>query len=223
MISDILDIKKGITSIIGSGGKTTLMYVLAEELSNKGRVIVTSSAKIYRPEHIVTLENPAEEDIKSALAENSVICVGKTTEEGKLTAPDIDFSELEKLADYVLCEADGSKGLPLKAHGLYEPVIPPNSAKVIQVIGASGIGGKIKDVCHRPDIYASLTGMSIEDEADAESAAKVIKKESLCHILVINQAASLEDMENAAELAECLNIPVWAGEIREGNLICLRS
>ena len=35
MISDILDIKKGITSIIGSGGKTTLMYVLAEELSNK--------------------------------------------------------------------------------------------------------------------------------------------------------------------------------------------
>ena len=65
--------------------------------------------------------------------------------------------------------------------------------------------------------------MSIEDEADAESAAKVIKKEGLCHILVINQAASLEDMENAAELAEHLNIPVWAGEIREGNLICLRS
>ena len=38
---------------------------------------MTSSAKIYRPEHIVTLENPTEEDIKSALAENSVIMRGK--------------------------------------------------------------------------------------------------------------------------------------------------
>lgn len=222
MISDMLDIKKGITSIIGSGGKTTLMYVLAQELSNKGRVIVASSTKIYPPEHIITLEDPSEEDIKKALAENPIICVGKACGEGKLTAPDMDFERLEKLADYVLCEADGSKGLPLKAHGLYEPVIPPGTTKVIQVMGASGIGGRIKDVCHRPDIYASLAGKSIEDEADADSAARVIKREGLGQVLIINQAASLEDMENAAEVAEGLNIPVWAGEIRKGNLICLR-
>lgn len=222
MISDMLDIKKGVISIIGSGGKTTLMYALAGELSKKGRVIVSSSTKIYPPEHIITLEDPSEEDIKNAFEDNGVICVGKTTPEGKLTAPDISFEKMAGCAEYVLCEADGSKGLPLKAHGIYEPVIPKNSGMIIQVMGISGVGGRIKDVCHRPDIYASLTDRSIEDTVDAAAAAKVIKKEGLCHVLVINQAASLEDMENASEVAENLNIPVWAGEIRKGNLICLR-
>ena len=35
MILEVLNIKKGLTSIIGSGGKTSLMYALAKELSDK--------------------------------------------------------------------------------------------------------------------------------------------------------------------------------------------
>ena len=222
MLSQLLEIKKGVTSIIGSGGKTTLMYVLAGELSKSGRVIVTTTTKIYRPEHIITLENPSLEDIRSAFENNAVICVSKTGDQGKMEAPDISFEAMADTADYVLCEADGSKGLPLKAHGLFEPVLPKNSVKTIQVMGAGGIDGRIKDVCHRPDIYASLTGKTIDDRADARTAAEVIKKEGLGDVLVINQAASLEDMENAAEIAGYLDIPVWAGEIRKGELICLR-
>ena len=47
MLSDILDIKKGITAIIGSGGKTTLMIKLAKELSQKGKVIICTTTHIY--------------------------------------------------------------------------------------------------------------------------------------------------------------------------------
>ena len=65
MISDILNIKRGLTSIIGSGGKTSLMYALAEELSAESRVIVCTTAKIYAPEHIITLYDPSEEEIKA--------------------------------------------------------------------------------------------------------------------------------------------------------------
>ena len=42
-ISRILQIQKGITAIIGGGGKTTLMLTLAQALSRQGRVIVTTS------------------------------------------------------------------------------------------------------------------------------------------------------------------------------------
>ena len=66
MISDILNIKRGLTSIIGSGGKTSLMYDLAEELSAESRVIVCTTAKIYAPEHIITLYDPSEEEISAS-------------------------------------------------------------------------------------------------------------------------------------------------------------
>ena len=92
MISDILNIKRGLTSIIGSGGKTSLMYALAEELSAESRVIVCTTAKIYAPEHIITLYDPSEEEIKRSLYKNGLICVGKAAENGKLILPDIDFT-----------------------------------------------------------------------------------------------------------------------------------
>ena len=50
-ISQLLKIQKGITALIGGGGKTTLMYRLAQELSEVGTVIVSTSTKIIEPEH----------------------------------------------------------------------------------------------------------------------------------------------------------------------------
>ncbi len=41
--------KNSVTGITGSGGKTSMMFLLAEELSKKGRVLVTTSTKIYEP------------------------------------------------------------------------------------------------------------------------------------------------------------------------------
>lgn len=222
MISDILNIKRGLTSIIGSGGKTSLMYALAEELSAESRVIVCTTAKIYAPEHIITLYDPSEEEIKRSLYKNGLICVGKAAENGKLILPDIDFSEILKYADYILCEADGSRGLPLKAHEVYEPVIPKESVETIQVMGVKGIGGKIKNVCHRAELYAELTGLDTEYTVTPQIAAKVINAENLCHKLVINQVENETVIINASETAKYINVPVFAGEIRKGRLKCLQ-
>ncbi len=68
MLSDSLGIKMGLTAIIGGGGKTTLMLCLGRELSKHGRVIITTSAKIYPPENITTLDSPSENDIRKALS-----------------------------------------------------------------------------------------------------------------------------------------------------------
>ncbi len=218
-MTDILNIKRGLTSIAGSGGKTTLMYALAAELSKKGRVIVCTTTKIYRPENIITLESLQKEEIKNIFA----LCVGKDCGEGKITAPDMPFSELLVAADYVLCEADGSKGLPLKAHAEYEPVIPAESTETIGVLGISGVNKRIANVCHRPEIFAELAGLGINDMAAPKAIAEVIIKEGLFDRLIINQVETAEQMSMAEEIAKELDIPVYAGEIRKGRLICLRS
>ncbi|MFR2918534.1 MAG: hypothetical protein ACLTCF_06600, partial [Eggerthellaceae bacterium] len=45
-----MHIQPGFTAIIGGGGKTTLLRVLANELSAQARVIVSTSTKMMMPE-----------------------------------------------------------------------------------------------------------------------------------------------------------------------------
>ena len=208
MLSDSLEIKMGLTAIIGGGGKTTLMLCLGRELSKHGRVIITTSAKIYPPENITTLDSPSENDIRKALSAENMICVGNMGQNGEL-------------ADYVLCEADGSKGLPLKAHLPHEPVIPKNTIKTICVLGISGMGRPAGEVCHRAERFAELAGIGIADAVTPQAAANVINAEGFGDVLVVNQARTAGELKMAKTLAGLCHIPVFAGEIRKGELECL--
>ena len=221
MLSDSLGIKMGLTAIIGGGGKTTLMLCLGRELSKHGRVIITTSAKIYPPENITTLDSPSENDIRKALSAENMICVGNMGQNGKLTPPDIPFERLTELADYVLCEADGSKGLPLKAHLPHEPVIPKNTIKTLCVLGISGMGRPAGEVCHRAERFAELAGIGIADAVTPQAAANVINAEGFGDVLVVNQARTAGELKMAKTLAGLCHIPVFAGEIRKGELECL--
>ena len=49
-LTEIYNIKKGdVVSIVGSGGKTSLLFMLAEELKNEYKVLISTSAKILKP------------------------------------------------------------------------------------------------------------------------------------------------------------------------------
>ena len=147
---------KGITAVIGSGGKTTLLRILAEELS--GTVILTTSTHILPFAGIPLLVTDDIEQVRRALALHRVICTGTPAAEGKLTAPALPFSVLADAADYVIVEADGSKRLPLKAHASHEPVIPENTCKTVCVVGASGFGKPVEQTVHRPELFCTRTG-----------------------------------------------------------------
>lgn len=54
-LCDLLDIRPGVTALIGGGGKTTLMYHLARELRERGTVAVTTTTKIWPPTGIRVL------------------------------------------------------------------------------------------------------------------------------------------------------------------------
>lgn len=108
-ISSLLHVGRGVTAIIGSGGKTTLMEQLAKELSKKGKVILTTTTHIRRPARYPVLEGADESAVAAALAEKNIVCVGEAAEDGKLCAPKISVEALARLADFVLVEADGAK------------------------------------------------------------------------------------------------------------------
>lgn len=220
-IAPLLYIGRGVTALIGGGGKTTLVYTLTEELRRKGSVILCTSTRIMRPAQYEVMEKAGEAELSAALAAHGAVCVGETAEDGKLAAPQLSFETLARLADYVLVEADGAKHLPFKAHAPHEPVIPPNAQRVVVVVGADGFGRPIREVCHRPERYAALCGAPEGAAVTPEMAAAVLTAEGLADRVYINKVESAVDFDNAAALAERLTCPVTAGSLHKGVYVCL--
>lgn len=213
-ISALLGVERGVTALIGGGGKTTLMYTLAEELRHRGTVVVTTSTHIQRPEQYPVLT--AADDVAAALAEHGAVCVASESPEGKLCTPALSFEALAALADFVLVEADGSKRLPLKAHAPHEPVIPVNARRIIYVVGADGFGRPIRQVCHRPERYAALCGAAEDDLVTPALEAKVLHAEGYdTGWVYINKVETAEGWRNAEALAALLPGKVITGSLWE--------
>ena len=207
----------GVISVIGSGGKTTLLSVLARELS--GPVLLCTTTHMFPFAQYPLLAGDDASQVEATFARSRVVCLGQTDGKGKLTAPALPFSRLQRLAPWVLVEADGSKHLPLKAHAAYEPVIPPESGQTILVAGASGFGAPIAQVVHRPERFCALTGASPEEPASPELAARAILQENLVPRVFLNQVESPEDWLQAERFARILThagVDVWAGSLRQG-------
>ena len=207
----MLGIQPGLTAIIGGGGKTTLLYALARELSQTARVIVCTTTHILPPEHLPCLTDGTETEIRRTLKKTKCVCVGTRTQEGKFTAPELAFEKLLPMADYILAEADGSKHLPLKAHAAHEPVIPPEANQTILVLGASGFGKPIAAAAHRPALYAEKLGVTQDTIVTPELAARLINLEGFHTRVLVNQAQTQRELALARELAAYLHCPVAAG------------
>ena len=206
----MLGIQPGLTAVIGSGGKTSLLRVLAQELSACGTVLLTTTTHIMRPEWCPFAATAAE--LRDGFTRGSIVCAGSFTPEGKLTAP--DFPGWQTAADFVLVEADGAKRLPLKAHAPHEPVIPANTRQTVYVMGADGFGRPIRQVCHRPERYAALCGAAESDAVTPAMAAAVLRAEGYAAGWVyINKVETPEGWHNAEALAALLPGTVVAGSL----------
>ena len=180
---ELLGIRPGLTAVIGSGGKTSLLRVLAQELSRRGTVLLATTTHIMRPDWCPFAETEAA--LRAAFARSPIACAGAFTPEGKLTAP--DFPGWETAADFVLVEADGSKRLPAKAHETWEPVLPPQRKRTVCVLGASAFGQPIRQAAHRPALYAALAGVTEDTVITPELAARVLMAEGGFDVIYVNQ------------------------------------
>ena len=220
-LSMLLGISKGVTAIIGSGGKTTAMYTLAGELSRRGTVICTTSTRIFPPDHMPVYLGDDVDELVSLLLEQECVCVGTAAENGKLAGSVISMDTLAAAADFVIVEADGSKGLPMKAHLAHEPVIPEDAKQVILLVGAEGFGRTVAEAVHRSERFCELTGCASHDPVTPEAVAAVLRAEGLGTKIFVNQAESDEGMEHARSLAALVETPVFAGALRKGEWKCL--
>lgn len=169
------DVPKGITALVGGGGKTTLMLRLARELAKTGaRVIVTTTTHIFPPEGIPQGNPTDAKEAAQTLLLEPLICFGKPVADGKLSAPELSMATLSQLADYILVEADGAKRLPLKAPAAHEPVIPPEARLVVAVAGLDGAGKPIREIAFRPALYAALCEKSEQEAVTEQDIARVL-------------------------------------------------
>lgn len=209
----MLGIQPGLTAVIGSGGKTSLLRVLAQELSACGTVLLTTTTHIMRPEWCPFAATAAE--LRDGFTRGSIVCAGSFTPEGKLTAP--DFPGWQTAADFVLVEADGSKRLPAKAHAPWEPVLPPERRRTVCVFGALALGRPIAEAAHRPELYAALAETTPEAAITPSVAARVLRGEGGFDVLLVNQAETLSDPAcQLRPFVEMLACPVLYGSLREG-------
>lgn len=212
------------TCIIGSGGKTSFLRYLSERLP--GTVILTTTTHMF-PFQGIPLLNTARDrkglpgKIRDSLGQNKAVCLGNLLPEGKLSSPSdaIPLEELLSLADYVLVEADGSRQLPLKAHRETEPVIPPCASLTIGIAGASGIGRPLREVCHCPGIFAALAMMKEDQTVQPEHIARVLNREDLADLYLVNQTDALADPRQALKLCALIRKKAFAGSLRTGSFL----
>lgn len=210
-LRELLGVTRGVTAVIGSGGKTSLLYRLAEELRTCGTVLLATTTHIIRPPQYPFAETATQ--LRAALAAEGAACAGSYTPEGKLTAP--AFDGWEQAADFVLVEADGSKRLPAKAHEAWEPVLPPQRRRTICVLGASAFGQPIRQAAHRPALFAQLAGVPWSTAITPEMAARVIRREGFTDIIYVNQVDELEPPPSwAEEFRKEAGIPVVIGSLQ---------
>ena len=218
----LLNIKKGLTAVIGGGGKSALLHTLAWELP--GTVILTTSTYLYPFPGISTF-SIREASVKQAFTmlqlmviNNSVVCVGAPVGNGKLTTPIVSFRDMKLMADYVLVEADTAKGLPIKAHEKGEPKLPKETDRVIHVVGASGFDRPVREVCDHPDAFALVTGANANTHSvRPDLAAKAIRNEGWTKHVFLNQIETKASYENAAAFkAAWPEADVIAGSLKLG-------
>lgn len=215
-LNKILDLEVGsIVSIVGAGGKSTLMYTLAKELRKEYRCLVTTTTKIYVPnkEQFDFMAVGTEEFKKIRHNGNNGIYVygSLVSEENKLIG--VNLKELEDLCfQYVLVEADGSKRKPIKGWNDTEPVICKSTTHTIGIISIEAMGNKInKDNVHRVKEFLSITNTT-ENETISEAnmvsmifdAKGLFKSSQGKKILFINKVESKEQWCKAEKLIDSI-------------------
>ena len=164
-----------VISLVGGGGKSTLMYFLASTSARQGkRVLVTTTTNIFAPNPEIYAET--EEQAKQLWEQGKIAVIGTPIPgKGKLKEPDsVLFRRLMDQADITFIEADGSKHCPVKAPRDGEPVLIPESDTVLAVMGLSAMGKPLKEVAFRLPEVMRLLGVEEDHILTEEDAARLL-------------------------------------------------
>jgi len=235
-LKEMFNINKGdVVSIVGTGGKTTLLFQMGKELKGKYKILLTTSTKIYKPtienyDYIYTsIEDYTYDNIKNGI---TVLSKDINYENNKLIG--IDDNILEDVIedfDLVFIEADGSRKLPLKGWKKHEPPILCKTNKTIGIIPINILGLKInEDLIYGFEEFNRF--LKNEVIIDKTVIGRILTsnnglfKNSKGELYVyINKADTAEEFKKAQDLANYLknlisgnpyNFNICIGSLKEG-------
>lgn len=180
-LNKLLNLSNGdLVSIVGTGGKTSLMFTLAEELRKDYKLLVTTTTKIFVPgKEQYDFMVIGEENFQGIGCSNNkgIYVYGcSINEEGKMVGISIKMlnTQLSRF-DFILVEADGSKGKPIKGWNKSEPVISSKTVKTIGVLSIESIGKVINEKnVHRVDEFLNITNAVENGIISLENVLSVI-------------------------------------------------
>lgn len=170
------DGKKHVISLVGGGGKSTLLEYLARCFAARGmRTAIMTTTRMACPAHVCADMT----DCRACWARGEYAACCRRTENGKFRAPDDALLKaLMEETDVLIVEADGSHRLACKAPAEHEPVILPESDIVIGVMGLEVMGCAVGEVCHRPQYVCALLGCEMEHLLTAADMAQILVSQS---------------------------------------------
>jgi probable selenium-dependent hydroxylase accessory protein YqeC len=187
-IESILQLgSRGVLSLTGGGGKTSLMFHLARLLAEAGmKVLTTTTTKIFTPAASQTEIVLIDTDPKKILLRAAPLLerAGHVTAAAEridaadklkgFTPEAIRFFEDSGLFDWILVEADGSARRPLKAPAEHEPVIPFNTSVLIAVAGLEVLGRPLtEELVFRSELAGERMGLEDREEITPFALARL--------------------------------------------------
>ena len=226
-------IKQGdVVCFIGAGGKTSLMFRLAEEARAQGlKVLVTTSTKIVVPDgdQYDALDLSGELFSLDTVVGPGIYVGGQLTAvAGKMAGVGMDLLHIrQKKFDLILIEADGAARKPLKGWNNTEPVIPVFTNKTVGIVDIQTIGKTIcQALIHRLEIFCEITASKTGDLISTHHLCRMIlHKKGLfaqaqgSKILYLNKVESEAACDSADVMRAALtHQQIVAGSIRLGTI-----
>lgn len=179
-----------LVSIVGAGGKTSLMYRLGRELASTGRrTLLTTTTKIMYPARSeVPTVTGLEGDLTAAriakeLSNSNLLVAGRERADSKLIGFDPEFVDRLHRGGgplAVVAECDGAKGKSLKVPEAHEPPLAASTTVYVVVIGADCLHRPLaSEAVFNPERVAAVAGVGIDSHvSEPVVVASVLSPES---------------------------------------------
>ena len=213
-----------IISIAGAGGKTTLMYRLANYLP--GPTVLTTTTRVGEEQikdtdHQYAINDfPPQEPEKRMWVSPSLIPV-----KGKIIGCDTsDFSRIAKIcmknAWALINEADGAARRHIKAPAEFEPVIPKETNVCIYSVGLDVLGNPVNsEFVHRQEIFSNITGYDVGEFIDAECIIRLYEHPEVGLKNMPEHALKIAYMSHANTETRCKNAEYIVGRLKSYDFV----
>jgi molybdenum cofactor cytidylyltransferase len=210
--------KVPVVAFVGAGGKTTAIFLLANELSPSIVSTTTHLGDWQANQCHVHIIVKTGAKLPNIPGDGVALVTGEKANDRFLGVDSGQLGELRNLAGdrgvALLIEADGARQRPLKAPAPHEPAIPDFSNTVIVTAGLKGLNNPLgEEHVHRPERFSQISTLEIGKPVTVEALGKVLTHPAgglknipvdSRKIALLNQADTIDRQSQGKRLAQSI-------------------